>query len=121
LTQRWAVGAGASLLDGLVRIDLSRGLRAPREWRLDMTSRPTSEPRFHAARVFDLSVPAAGLLATAHALTRATSVCTLPRPGGARADAPAEPGTPAEGRARCKAPSLRGDRTIATDLLSSST
>jgi hypothetical protein len=34
--QRWAVGAGASLLDGLVRVDLARGLRAPRGWRVDM-------------------------------------------------------------------------------------
>jgi hypothetical protein len=34
--QRWAVGAGASLLDGLWRIDLAHGLRAPRGWRLDM-------------------------------------------------------------------------------------
>jgi hypothetical protein len=34
--QRWAVGAGASLLDGLVRIDLARGLREPRGWRVDM-------------------------------------------------------------------------------------
>ena len=36
IDQRWAVGAGASLLDGVVRIDLARGLRAPREWRVDM-------------------------------------------------------------------------------------
>lgn len=30
------VGVGASLLDGLVRFDLSRGLRAPRGWRFDL-------------------------------------------------------------------------------------
>ena len=34
--QRWSVGAGASLLDGLLRIDLGHGLRAPRGWRLDL-------------------------------------------------------------------------------------
>ena len=34
--QRWAVGVGASLLDGLVRIDLAHGLRSPRGWRLDL-------------------------------------------------------------------------------------
>jgi hypothetical protein len=34
--QRWAAGAGVSLLDGLVRLDLARGLRAPRGWRLDL-------------------------------------------------------------------------------------
>lgn len=30
------VGAGASVLDGIVRLDLARGLRAPRGWRLDV-------------------------------------------------------------------------------------
>jgi hypothetical protein len=34
--QRLSVGIGASLLDGLLRVDLARGLRAPRGWRLDM-------------------------------------------------------------------------------------
>jgi hypothetical protein len=34
--QRLAVGIGASLLDGLVRLDLAHGLRAPRGWRLDL-------------------------------------------------------------------------------------
>ncbi|HSK17725.1 MAG TPA: hypothetical protein VK912_01195 [Longimicrobiales bacterium] len=34
--QRLSVGAGTSLLDGLVRIDLAHGLRAPRGWRLDL-------------------------------------------------------------------------------------
>jgi hypothetical protein len=34
--QRLAVGVGASLLDGLLRIDLAHGLRAPRGWRLDL-------------------------------------------------------------------------------------
>lgn len=34
--QRWAVGAGASLLDGLLRIDLGHGLKEPRGWRLDL-------------------------------------------------------------------------------------
>ncbi|HEX6309438.1 MAG TPA: BamA/TamA family outer membrane protein [Longimicrobiales bacterium] len=34
--QRWSVGAGASLLDGLLRIDLAHGLREPRGWRLDL-------------------------------------------------------------------------------------
>jgi hypothetical protein len=34
--QRLAVGVGASLLDGLIRLDLARGLRAPRGWRLDL-------------------------------------------------------------------------------------
>jgi hypothetical protein len=34
--QRWAVGVGTSLLDGLVRIDLAHGLRRPRGWRLDL-------------------------------------------------------------------------------------
>jgi hypothetical protein len=36
IDQRWAVGAGTSLLDGLVRFDLAYGLRAPRGWRIDM-------------------------------------------------------------------------------------
>jgi len=34
--QRWAVGAGTSMLDGLVRLDLAHGLRSPRGWRLDL-------------------------------------------------------------------------------------
>jgi hypothetical protein len=34
--QRWSVGAGASLLDGLLRLDLAHGLRRPRGWRLDL-------------------------------------------------------------------------------------
>jgi hypothetical protein len=34
--QRWSIGAGTSLLDGLVRVDLAHGLRAPRGWRLDL-------------------------------------------------------------------------------------
>jgi hypothetical protein len=34
--QRWAIGAGASLLDGLIRLDLAHGLRSPRGWRLDL-------------------------------------------------------------------------------------
>ncbi|HEX2166213.1 MAG TPA: hypothetical protein VHG09_03145, partial [Longimicrobiales bacterium] len=34
--QRWSVGAGMSVLDGLVRIDLAHGLREPRSWRLDL-------------------------------------------------------------------------------------
>lgn len=34
--QRLAVGIGASLLDGLVRLDLAHGLRAPRGWRFDL-------------------------------------------------------------------------------------
>jgi hypothetical protein len=34
--QRWAVGTGASILDGLIRIDLARALRQPRGWRLDL-------------------------------------------------------------------------------------
>jgi hypothetical protein len=34
--RRWSVGAGASLLDGMVRLDLARGLYAPRAWRLDL-------------------------------------------------------------------------------------
>jgi hypothetical protein len=34
--QRWAIGAGTSLLDGLVRLDLAHGLRSPRGWRLDL-------------------------------------------------------------------------------------
>jgi len=34
--QRLAVGAGVSLLDGLVRLDLGHGLWAPRGWRLDL-------------------------------------------------------------------------------------
>lgn len=32
-----SVGAGASLLDGLMRVDLSRALRAPVGWRLDLS------------------------------------------------------------------------------------
>ncbi len=31
----WSAGAGASFLDGLIRIDCSRALRAPVGWRLD--------------------------------------------------------------------------------------
>jgi hypothetical protein len=34
--QRWAIGAGTSLLDGLIRLDLAHGLRSPRGWRLDL-------------------------------------------------------------------------------------
>jgi hypothetical protein len=34
--RRWALGAGASLLDGLIRLDLARGMDAPRRWRLDL-------------------------------------------------------------------------------------
>jgi hypothetical protein len=34
--RRWSAGVGASLLDGLVRLDLARGLYAPRAWRLDL-------------------------------------------------------------------------------------
>ncbi len=34
--QRWSVGVGGSLLDGLIRLDLARGLAAPRGWRLDL-------------------------------------------------------------------------------------
>lgn len=34
--QRWSVGAGASLLDGLLRLDLAYGLRNPTGWRLDL-------------------------------------------------------------------------------------
>ena len=34
--QRWAVGVGTSLLDGLLRLDLAHGLREPRAWRLDL-------------------------------------------------------------------------------------
>jgi hypothetical protein len=34
--QRWSVGAGASLLDGLFRVDLAHGFKEPRGWRLDM-------------------------------------------------------------------------------------
>ena len=34
--QRIAAGAGASLLDGLLRVDLARALRAPHGWRFDM-------------------------------------------------------------------------------------
>ena len=34
---RWAVGAGTSILDGLLRLDLSRGLTGDqRRWRLDL-------------------------------------------------------------------------------------
>ena len=32
----WSAGAGASFLDGLVRIDLSRALRSPTGWRVDL-------------------------------------------------------------------------------------
>jgi hemolysin activation/secretion protein len=32
----WSVGAGASVLDGLVRMDLARALRAPTGWRLEL-------------------------------------------------------------------------------------
>ena len=31
-----ATGVGASFLDGLVRLDLARGLRAPKGWRFDL-------------------------------------------------------------------------------------
>jgi hypothetical protein len=34
--QRWAVGAGGSLFDGLIRLDLAHALRAPRGWRIDL-------------------------------------------------------------------------------------
>jgi hypothetical protein len=34
--QRWSVGAGSSLLDGLVRVDVAYGLHRPRGWRLDL-------------------------------------------------------------------------------------
>jgi hypothetical protein len=34
--QRLAFGVGASLLDGLLRVDLARAVRAPRGWRVDM-------------------------------------------------------------------------------------
>jgi hypothetical protein len=34
--QRWAVGVGTSLLDGLLRVDLAHGLLRPRGWRLDL-------------------------------------------------------------------------------------
>ncbi|HSJ09086.1 MAG TPA: BamA/TamA family outer membrane protein [Longimicrobiales bacterium] len=34
--QRLSVGIGASLLDGFLRVDLARGLRAPTGWRIDM-------------------------------------------------------------------------------------
>jgi len=33
---RLSVGVGASLLDGLLRLDLAHGLRAPRGWRIDL-------------------------------------------------------------------------------------
>jgi outer membrane translocation and assembly module TamA len=33
---RVSVGAGVSLLDGLVRFDLAHGLRAPKGWRFDL-------------------------------------------------------------------------------------
>jgi hypothetical protein len=33
---RWALGAGFSLLDGLIRFDVARGMREPRRWRLDL-------------------------------------------------------------------------------------
>jgi hypothetical protein len=32
----WSVGVGASVLDGLVRVDLARALRAPTGWRLEL-------------------------------------------------------------------------------------
>ena len=32
----WSVGAGMSVLDGLVRIDLARALRSPTGWRLEI-------------------------------------------------------------------------------------
>jgi hypothetical protein len=32
----WSVGAGASVLDGLFRLDLARALRAPTGWRLEL-------------------------------------------------------------------------------------
>jgi hypothetical protein len=31
-----SAGAGASFLDGLIRLDLSRALRSPTGWRLDL-------------------------------------------------------------------------------------
>jgi hypothetical protein len=34
--RRWSAGAGLSLLDGLVRLDLARALREPRGFRLDL-------------------------------------------------------------------------------------
>jgi hypothetical protein len=34
--QRWSVGLGSSLLDGLVRLDIARGLIRPRGWRVDL-------------------------------------------------------------------------------------
>jgi hypothetical protein len=34
--QRWSLGAGISLIDGLVRLDLAHGMKAPRGWRLDL-------------------------------------------------------------------------------------
>lgn len=34
--QRWSVGVGSSLLDGVVRLDIAHGLRQPRGWRLDL-------------------------------------------------------------------------------------
>jgi outer membrane protein assembly factor BamA len=36
IDSRWAIGAGTSLLDGVLRIDLAHALRAPRGWRIDM-------------------------------------------------------------------------------------
>ncbi|HEX6749052.1 MAG TPA: hypothetical protein VF092_17265 [Longimicrobium sp.] len=32
----WSVGAGASVLDGLIRVDLARALREPKGWRLEL-------------------------------------------------------------------------------------
>jgi outer membrane translocation and assembly module TamA len=32
----WSVGAGVSVLDGLVRMDLARALRSPRGWRVEI-------------------------------------------------------------------------------------
>jgi len=32
----WSVGAGASVLDGLIRLDLARALREPKGWRLEL-------------------------------------------------------------------------------------
>jgi hypothetical protein len=34
--RRWSLGAGASLLDGAIRLDLARGMLGPRGWRLDL-------------------------------------------------------------------------------------
>jgi hypothetical protein len=32
----YAVGVGASFLDGILRVDLARGLAAPKGWRVDL-------------------------------------------------------------------------------------